>query len=199
MSLFSIFLLLFASSLAVATSSLPTEWTFHYDQPAQHTITLVNKCSYRIRPNFFNTPCQNRACNSEERKEAKLHAFKETKVGYINPGHRKSWEVPDKWEGRVYDKKEGQCGEGGELCSHVNFDLDNDSIWIPHAYYISNMGGFTNGLQVKADGCDTVTCRTEHCSCADAYPFGDPTGCGADYPVKGCEGGATDFTIVFCP
>jgi hypothetical protein len=81
----------------------------------------------------------------------------------------------------------------------LEFNLDADSFYTPNSYDISNIQGFTQSISLGAEGCATVTCTDPSCSCTDAYPIGDTTGCGNDLPVKACGKGNIPFTVVFCP
>lgn len=124
------------------------------------------------------------------------------------------------WLGRIFNQ-DGTCGSLGENCSMTEFNLDTGSSYTPQAYDISNIQGFTQALQIRSPGCDTVTCKSASCSCKQAYPIGvsspsssirllrgsslnvadsqDMSGCGNDYPVRACGAGNKAFEIVFCP
>ncbi|TFK69708.1 hypothetical protein BDN72DRAFT_767627, partial [Pluteus cervinus] len=134
---------------------------------------FVNKCGYGIQPAIANTNCgYSPRCN--------------------NPG---SGGV---WNGRVFAKA-SQCGGAGENCSIGEFNLDTGDNWTPQAYDISNIQGFSQSLQIAVGGCDTVTCTSPGCSCTQAYPIGDTSGCGNDSPVRGCGAGDKTWQITFCP
>lgn len=94
------------------------------------------------------------------------------------------------------------------------FNLDTGSQFTAQAYDISvstglflyvdglliilrilqNIQGFTQSMQIGADGCATVTCPVANCGCENGYAPGDLSGCGADLPVKACGPGPVGFT-----
>lgn len=48
-------------------------------------------------------------------------------------------------------------------------------------------------MQIVGAGCVAAKCTNVNCGCTNAYPPGDLSGCGSDYPVKGCSAGAVGF------
>ncbi|KAJ6456418.1 hypothetical protein C8R45DRAFT_844999, partial [Mycena sanguinolenta] len=118
--------------------------------------------------------------------------------GSLGAGKTTTITVPNSFVGRIF-AQDGSCGAEGESCTMLEFNLDADSFYTPNSYDISNIQGFTQSISLGAEGCATVTCTDPSCSCTDAYPIGDTTGCGNDLPVKACGKGNIPFTVVFCP
>jgi len=119
-------------------------------------------------------------------------------VGSLAAGTTTTINVPNNFVGRIFSQ-DGSCGAKGEDCTMLEFNLDADSFYTPNSYDISNIQGFTQSISLGAAGCSTVTCTSPSCSCENAYPIGDMTGCGNDLPVKACGKGNIAFTVVFCP
>ncbi|ORY80688.1 hypothetical protein BCR35DRAFT_266061, partial [Leucosporidium creatinivorum] len=160
--------------------------------------TFVNKCKHTIKPVIADVACIYTTCSAAEKKAAAQHSYTGAAVGKIGAGKRKSRTINNKWLGRIFNQ-DGTCGSLGEHCSMTEFNLDTGSVYTPQAYDISNIQGYTQALQICSPGCDTVTCRSASCSCNQAYPIGDMSGCGNDYPVRACGAGSKAFEIVFCP
>ncbi|TRM61254.1 hypothetical protein BD626DRAFT_434424, partial [Schizophyllum amplum] len=118
--------------------------------------------------------------------------------GTLAAGQSKHVTIPSKWVGRVFNKV-AKCGAKGENCTVTEFNLDSGDFYTPQSYDISNIQGFTQSIQIKSAGCETVTCKQQSCPCKQAYPVGDISGCGNDSPVRGCGAGDKTFTVTFCP
>ncbi|KAJ7646504.1 hypothetical protein FB45DRAFT_890625 [Roridomyces roridus] len=159
---------------------------------SSHKFTLINKCSAAVHPVVASTACG----YSPRCADASTAAL--PVVSSLGAGQTAVIQVPDKFVGRIFSQN-GECGASGENCTMLEFNLDADSFYTPNSYDISNIQGFTQSISLGADGCDTVTCTSARCSCENAYPIGDESGCGADLPVKACGAGNVAFTVTFCP
>ncbi|KAK7001407.1 thaumatin-like protein [Favolaschia claudopus] len=157
-----------------------------------HSFTLINKCSSAVKPVVASTACG----YSPRCADASTAAL--PSLGSLGAGKTTSMIIPNNFVGRIF-AQDGSCGTKGESCTMLELNLDADSFYTPNSYDISNIQGFTQSISLGADGCSTVTCTSPSCSCNDAYPIGDMTGCGNDLPVKACGKGNKSFTVVFCP
>jgi hypothetical protein len=157
-----------------------------------HQFTLINKCSSAVKPVVVSTACG----YSPRCADASTAAM--PSAGSLAAGKTTTITIPNNFVGRIF-AQDGSCGAKGESCTMLEFNLDADSFYTPNSYDISNIQGFTQSISLGAEGCSTVTCTTPSCSCNDAYPIGDMTGCGNDLPVKACGKGNIPFTVVFCP
>ncbi|KAJ7249270.1 hypothetical protein C8J57DRAFT_1079634 [Mycena rebaudengoi] len=156
-----------------------------------HQFTLVNKCASAVKPVVVSTACG----YSPRCADALTEAL--PSVGALGVGKSTTLSI-DNFVGRIFTQT-SKCGAQGEGCTMLEFNLDADSFYTPNSYDISNIQGFTQSISLGATGCPTVTCTSPSCSCANAYPIGDMTGCGNDSPVKACGKGNKAFTVVFCP
>ncbi|KAF7357957.1 Thaumatin-like protein [Mycena venus] len=157
-----------------------------------HQFTLINKCSSAVKPVVVSTACG----YSPRCADASTAAL--PSPGSLAAGKTTTITIPNNFVGRIF-AQDGSCGAKGESCTMLEFNLDADSFYTPNSYDISNIQGFTQSISLGAEGCSTVTCTSPSCSCNDAYPIGDMTGCGNDLPVKACGKGNIPFTVVFCP
>ncbi|KAJ7810028.1 hypothetical protein B0H14DRAFT_2864690 [Mycena olivaceomarginata] len=157
-----------------------------------HQFTLVNKCSNVVKPVVASTAC------GYSPRCADASTASMPSPGSLAAGETTTITIPNKFVGRIFSQ-DGSCGAKGESCTMLEFNLDADSVYTPNSYDISNIQGFTQSISLGAEGCSTVTCTSPGCSCNDAYPIGDMTGCGNDLPVKACGKGNVPFTVVFCP
>ncbi|KAJ7502557.1 hypothetical protein B0H11DRAFT_1712537 [Mycena galericulata] len=157
-----------------------------------HQFTITNKCSSAVKPMVVSTAC-GYSPRCADASTAPLPS-----VGSLAAGKTTTVTVPDNFVGRIFNQN-GNCGAEGENCTMLEFNLDADSFYTPNSYDISNIQGFTQSISLGAAGCDTVTCTSATCSCENAYPIGDESGCGADLPVKACGAGNIAFNVVFCP
>ncbi|KAJ7090873.1 hypothetical protein B0H15DRAFT_248057 [Mycena belliarum] len=157
-----------------------------------HQFTLVNKCSSAVKPMVVST-----ACGYSPRCAGAFSSALPS-VGSLTAGQTTTINVPNNFVGRIFSQ-DGSCGAKGESCTMLEFNLDADSFYTPNSYDISNIQGFTQSIALGAAGCPTVTCTSPGCTCDNAYPIGDMTGCGSDLPVKACGKGNKAFTVVFCP
>lgn len=187
-----------ASSSAQASSSSVKATSSSSSAPAQssssgsHLVTLTNKCSTAVQPAVADTKCGfSPRCDGAS-------SYTAAQPGSLAPGATESIFLPEAWVGRIYADT-SKCGASGADCTMLEFNLDTGNMFTPQAYDISNIQGFTQSIQLSAAGCDTVTCTSADCSCEDAYPVGDMTGCGSDLPVKACGAGNISFDVVFCP
>ncbi|KAJ7782575.1 hypothetical protein DFH07DRAFT_791194 [Mycena maculata] len=175
-----------STSVAISTT------TSSSSSSSGHQFTLTNKCSSAVKPVVVSTAC-GYSPRCSDASTAPLPS-----VGSLAAGTSTTITVPDDFVGRIFNQ-DGSCGEEGENCTMLEFNLDADSFYTPNSYDISNIQGFTQSISLGAEGCDTVTCTSADCSCENAYPIGDTTGCGDDLPVKACGAGNIAFTVVFCP
>lgn len=130
----------------------------------------------------------------------------------------------------------GVCDEElGDGCSRAEFNLDNDSIYIPHVRTGVKGDGMIALTHSRAGLLDLKFWRIHE---RDSYQVGnvrnghlsragllvligvrawsahlammlhglqltlfwqDPSGCGGDYAVRGCDAGPVDFEITWCP
>ncbi|KAJ7050008.1 hypothetical protein C8F01DRAFT_1001268 [Mycena amicta] len=157
-----------------------------------HQFTLTNKCSSAVKPVIASTAC-GYSPRCADASTAPLPS-----VGSLPAGKTTTVTIPNDFVGRIFAQN-GSCGDKGEDCTMLEFNLDADSFYTPNSYDISNIQGFTQSISLGAAGCDTVTCTSPSCSCNNAYPIGDMTGCGSDLPVRACGKGNIAFTVVFCP
>jgi len=157
-----------------------------------HLVTFTNKCSSSIQPAVANT-----ACGYSPRCSG-AGSYTAAQPASLAPGSTSEIYLPYAFVGRIYAEISA-CGAAGADCTMLEFNLDTGNFYTPQAYDISNIQGFTQSIQLSAAGCDTVTCTSASCSCEDAYPIGDESGCGADLPVKACGAGPIAFDVVFCP
>jgi len=162
------------AALALATSALGHEFTLH------------NKCSYSVPlhvNNWANVP------------------YKGPQPGTLRAGEIKKITMPTGWDGRICHAV-GGCGKScfGK-CSMTEFNLDTGNKFTPQAYDISNIQGFTvpQAIVPTDKSCDSVHCLHANCACSQAYPVGDTTGCGDDFPVKACGAGNKAMDIIYCP
>ncbi|KAF7292103.1 Thaumatin-like protein 12 [Mycena indigotica] len=179
-------------ALAFVATTVVAETPNLKRQAGSHPFTFVNKCGSTVNPVIADTRCgYSPRCGDAA-------SFSGQQPGQIGAGQRKTVNIDARWVGRIFNKR-GQCGPKGESCTLGEFNLDTGDQWTPQAYDISNIQGFTDSIQISANGCDTVTCTNANCGCRNAYPIGDTSGCGNDSPVRGCGAGAVPFTITFCP
>ncbi|KAJ7031031.1 hypothetical protein C8F04DRAFT_1112064 [Mycena alexandri] len=157
-----------------------------------HQFTLTNKCSSAVKPVVVSTACG----YSPRCADAFTAAL--PSPGSLAAGKTTTITIPNDFVGRIF-AQDGSCGAQGESCTMLEFNLDADSFYTPNSYDISNIQGFTQSISLGAAGCSTVTCTSPSCSCENAYPIGDMTGCGNDLPVKACGKGNMAFDVVFCP
>ncbi|KAF8138030.1 hypothetical protein K438DRAFT_1478998, partial [Mycena galopus ATCC 62051] len=160
-----------------------------------HEFTLTNKCSSAVRPVVVSTACG----YSPRCSDAFTGSL--PSPGSLAAGATTTITIPDNFVGRLF-AQDGSCGAEGESCTMLEFNLGTARAALllhPNSYDISNIQGFTQSISLGAEGCDTVTCTDANCSCENAYPIGDTTGCGDDLPVKACGAGNKAFTVVFCP
>ncbi|KAK7444097.1 hypothetical protein VKT23_015495 [Stygiomarasmius scandens] len=163
---------------------------------ADHAFTLHNKCTKAVKPVIADTRCgYSPRCDDAA-------SFKGAQPGSLAAGASKTVTIPSKWVGRIFNQN-GSCGPKGEKCTITEFNLDSGNQFTPQSYDISNIQGFTQSIQIGAQGCDTVTCTNKNCGCKNAYPVGDTTGCAStgtvDNPVRACGAGNIAFSVVFCP
>ncbi|KAK7444098.1 hypothetical protein VKT23_015496 [Stygiomarasmius scandens] len=164
---------------------------------ADHAFTLTNKCGNAVNPIIADTRCgYSPRCDGAA-------SFTGAQPGSLAAGASKTVTIPSNWVGRIFNQN-GSCGEKGESCTITEFNLDSGDQFTPQTYDISNIQGFTQSIQIGANGCDTVTCTNANCGCSNAYPIGDTTGCQAstgtvDNPVRACGAGNIAFSVVFCP
>ncbi|KAJ6616662.1 hypothetical protein B0H10DRAFT_1799153 [Mycena sp. CBHHK59/15] len=175
-----------------AAASTTTAATSSSGSSGGHAFTLVNKCSSAVKPVVVSTAC------GYSPRCADAYTAALPSVGSLAAGQTTTINVPDNFVGRIF-AQDGSCGASGESCTMLEFNLDADSFYTPNSYDISNIQGFTQSISLGAAGCATVTCTSPSCSCQNAYPIGDMTGCGNDLPVKACGKGNIAFTVVFCP
>ncbi|KAJ4496298.1 hypothetical protein C8J55DRAFT_16280 [Lentinula edodes] len=159
-----------------------------------HTFTLVNNCPESITAYVEDTKCgYSTRCTDAS-------SYTAAQPGVILAGASVQVTIPASWVGRIYaETVASSCGAKGEDCTIGEFNLDTGDIYAAQAYDISNIQGYTQAMSIQLQGCDTVTCTSEDCSCSNAYPPGDETGCGDDSPVRACGAGAIPATITFCP
>ncbi|KAJ6526958.1 hypothetical protein DFH09DRAFT_1187210 [Mycena vulgaris] len=157
-----------------------------------HQFTLINKCSNAVKPVVVTTACG----YSPRCSDASTAAM--PSIGSLAAGGTTTINIANNFVGRIF-AQDGSCGAKGEDCTMLEFNLDADSFYTPNSYDISNIQGFTQSISLGAAGCSTVTCTSPSCTCENAYPIGDMTGCGNDLPVKACSKGNKAFTVVFCP
>jgi hypothetical protein len=169
---------------------------------ADHTFVFRNQCTYSVNPRIVNVNCgYSPRCNTPGSGGVPNPA-----ISYTGPqpkslganGASTQITVNRQWNGRVFNQR-GNCGALGENCSMGEFNLDTGSQWTPQAFDISNIQGFTQSMRIAVSGGDTVTCTNVNCGCTNAYPPGDLSGCGSDYPVRGASAGDKTWTITFCP
>ncbi|KAJ7354483.1 hypothetical protein DFH08DRAFT_985098 [Mycena albidolilacea] len=180
------------NTVATTAASTNTDTSSSTSSSGGHQFTLVNKCSNAVKPVVASTACG----YSPRCADASTAAM--PSPGSLAAGETTTITIPNKFVGRIFSQ-DGSCGAKGESCTMLEFNLDADSVYTPNSYDISNIQGFTQSISLGAEGCSTVTCTSPSCSCNDAYPIGDMTGCGNDLPVKACGKGNVPFTVVFCP
>ncbi|TRM61259.1 hypothetical protein BD626DRAFT_84280 [Schizophyllum amplum] len=196
---------------AVAASGVDLEGRA-LEKRSGHVFTFTNNCGYSVKPTVSNTRCGysprcGDATDFTGSQPGTLAAQSSKKVT-IPSRVRRSFSTIDierrglltscQWVGRIFNQN-GNCGAKGESCTLTEYNLDTGDFYTPQAYDISNIQGFTQSIQIKSAGCDTVTCKVKSCPCSQAYPVGDTSGCGNDSPVRGCGAGDKTFTVTFCP
>nr|ALA44974.1 thaumatin-like protein 12 [Moniliophthora perniciosa] len=159
---------------------------------AAHRFTLTNRCSSPITPIIADTRCgYSPRCSDAA-------SYTAAQPNRLAAGASQTVTIPSRWVGRIFAQN-GRCGVKGESCSLTEFNLDSGDVFTPQSYDISNIQGFTQSLQINANGCESVTCTNVNCGCRSAYPPGDLSGCGNDRPVRACGAGDIAFSVVFCP
>jgi len=153
---------------------------------ASHSFSLHNKCSYAV-PLLINNWGNTKYTGAQP--------------GTLAPGQLKKVTIPDHWNGRICHEVGGCNNACYGKCSMTEFNLDSGSFYTPQAYDISNIQGFTvpQAIIPSDKSCASVHCMNANCACSQAYPVGDESGCGSDYPVKACGAGDKAFDIVYCP
>lgn len=176
---------------AVAASGVDLEGRA-LEKRSGHVFTFTNNCGYSVKPTVSNTRCgYSPRCGDAT-------DFTGSQPGTLAAQSSKKVTIPSRWVGRIFNQN-GNCGAKGESCTLTEYNLDTGDFYTPQAYDISNIQGFTQSIQIKSAGCDTVTCKVKSCPCSQAYPVGDTSGCGNDSPVRGCGAGDKTFTVTFCP
>ncbi|KZP12385.1 hypothetical protein FIBSPDRAFT_1050103 [Athelia psychrophila] len=153
-----------------------------------HTITLTNNCGSSV-PVYVDSAYS-------------PVAYTGAQPGTIGAGSSVAITLPTGWNSRICHNADGKnCADGATVDSMSEFNLDSGGL---DYYDISNIEGYTIAQEIVAHGtssfggCGTVECTSASCACSQAYPVGDPSGCGDDAPVKSCPS-AGDFTITYCP
>jgi len=154
---------------------------------ADHTFTLTNNCGNGV-PVYVDSAYS-------------PVAYTGPQPGTISAGSSVNIVLPTSWNSRIcHDADGANCADGVTVDSMAEFNLDSGDL---DYYDISNIEGFSIAQEIQPHntspygGCQTVECTEVTCSCGEAYPPGDESGCGSDEPVKSCPSG--DFTITYCP
>ncbi|KZP26538.1 hypothetical protein FIBSPDRAFT_819570 [Athelia psychrophila] len=155
---------------------------------ASHTITLTNKCTGGV-PVWVDSTYS-------------PVAYTGAQPGTIGAGKTVNIVVPNGWNSRICRNAGGaRCADAVSKESMAEFNLDSGGL---DYYDISNIEGYTVAQEIVAHntspygGCGTVECTSANCACSQAYPIGDPSGCGNDAPVRACPSSGA-FTITYCP
>ncbi|KAF8526932.1 hypothetical protein BU17DRAFT_40116 [Hysterangium stoloniferum] len=158
----------------------------YLERRSGHQFTLTNKCGNNVQPVIADTRCG----YSPRCGDAAAYSGPQPRV--LGPGQSQTVTINSDWVGRIFVQN-GRCGSKGESCTLTEYNLDTGNQFTPQAYDISNIQGFTQSIQLGANGCDTVTCTNANCGCSNAYPVGDLSGCGNDSPVRACGAGDIAF------
>ncbi|KAG8853630.1 hypothetical protein FRB96_008047 [Tulasnella sp. 330] len=152
---------------------------------ADHWITVVNNCGVTANPWVADTSCTYSAARCGQ-----TNAYTGPTSYTVAPGGSAIFMLPNNFVGRVFDKgSSSACGTDGWDCSLLEFNFDNGAAATDQSYDLSNIQGFTRGMQAvpwpSNAGCQTKTCFASNCALDQAYPPGNEgdnaanTSCGA--------------------